>query len=87
MKQAAMQSDIQLSANSVRVHFYLGPVVRSEIVNKINAKTAKEDLDHFTKTRVQILKLFGLLLDGRDRKDAEKYTLKHIDGGVITSTK
>ena len=33
-----------------------------------------------------ILKLFGILLDGRDRKSAENYVLKHINGGVITST-
>jgi len=35
---------------------------------------------------VLILKLFGILLDGRDKKSAENYVLKHIDGGQVTST-
>ncbi len=33
-----------------------------------------------------ILKLFGILLDGRDKKNAENYVLKHISGGIITNT-
>lgn len=37
-------------------------------------------------TKVQILKLFGILLDGRDKKNAQNYVLKHINGGVIENT-
>jgi hypothetical protein len=37
-------------------------------------------------TKVAILKLFGILLDGRDKKNAENYVLKHISGGIITNT-
>ena len=37
-------------------------------------------------TKVAILKLFGILLDGRDKKNAENYVLKHISGVIITNT-
>jgi len=73
--------------NSLRIHFYLGPVVRTEIIDRSSTKNAKEEQSQFMSNKVSILKLFGILLDGRDKKSADNYVLKQIDGGVISSTK
>jgi len=39
----ATKEQAELNANSIRIHFYLGPVVRTEIVNRFVAGTAKEE--------------------------------------------
>ena len=70
----------------LRVHFYLGPVARTEIVYQNSVKPdEKTDAQQFLSTKIAILKLFGILLDGRDKKNAQNYVLKHINGGVINS--
>jgi len=50
------------------------------------SQSIKSEAAQFISTKVAILKLFGILLDGRGRKSAENYVLKHINGGIITST-
>lgn len=56
------------------------------IYQNINPQDQKADQVQFLSTKIGILKLFGILLDGRDKKNAQNYVLKHINGGVIQST-
>ena len=63
---------------SIRVHFYLGPVCRSEIINP--------DIE-FATNKSEILAKFGIgiKLSNDEDKQAEynKYTLKLKDGGLV----
>ena len=62
----------------IRVHFYLGPVCRSEVINS--------EVD-FEVNKSQILAKFGIgvKLSSDEDKQAEyaKYTLKLKDGGPV----
>ena len=73
----------------MRVHFYFGPIVRTEIVYKFvgNSGYHHSEYEDFSQKKLNILKLFGIILDGKDKKLAENYVFKIIgsDETVISA--
>lgn len=67
----------------MRIHFYLGPIVRTEIVYHFVGNSGQQhpENEDFSQKKLNILKLFGIILDGKDKKLAENYVFRNIGSG------